>query len=71
MNDQCKKDEKVLRDIIKKHVSSVYSTNQIRLNIYYKNPKTKNYLMKNDLWSNRSELNNNYNNNNKNNNKVY
>ena len=40
-------DEKVLRDIIKTNVNCVENKKKIRMNIYYKNLKTYNTIIKN------------------------
>ena len=45
MNDQYKKDEKRLKDIIHTNVKPLNAENKIELIIYYKSMKTKGLLM--------------------------
>ena len=49
MNAQYKKDEKILKDIIKKNVKPANNTHEINIIIYYKNLKVNNLKMYNDL----------------------
>ena len=49
MNNQYLKDEKVIKDIIKTNVKPTESNEELELIIYYKNLKTKNLIMKNDM----------------------
>ena len=49
MNGQYKKDEKVIKDIIKQNVKPTNENEKIDVVIYYKNLKTKNLIMKNNM----------------------
>lgn len=49
MNQQYKKDEKVIKDIIKKNVQPISPDEEINFIIYYSNMKTKNLFMKNNI----------------------
>jgi hypothetical protein len=49
MNDQYKKDENILKDIIKQNVKPNDINDELDIIIYYKNMKTKSLIMKNDL----------------------
>jgi len=49
MNSQYKKDEKVLGDIIKRHVKTVDNDDRIQLNVYYTNKRTSSLFMKNNV----------------------
>lgn len=49
MNQQYKKDEKVLKDIIKNNVKMVNTNDELKINVYYSNLKTKHLIMKNNL----------------------
>jgi len=48
MNDQYKKDEKIMKDILKQHVNTNNENEKLELIIYYSNVKTKNLIMKNN-----------------------
>jgi len=52
MNTGYKIDERILKNMIKKNVQCTNNDDQIELRIYYKNKKTSNLLMKNNLHSN-------------------
>lgn len=47
MNSQYKTDEKVLKDILKKHTKCNKDDDRIQINIYYQNRKTRQLVMKN------------------------
>ena len=49
MNPQYKKEEKILKDIIKKNVKPADNTHEINTIIYCKNLKVNNLIMYNDL----------------------
>lgn len=49
MNDQYKKDEKVIKAIINNNVKPTTVNDELEIIIYYKNMKTKNLIMKNDI----------------------
>ena len=49
MNDQYKKDENILKDIIKQNVKPNDINDELDIIIYYKNMKTKSLIMKNNL----------------------
>lgn len=49
INEQYKKDEKIIKDIVKKNVCTINPEEVLDVVIYYKNLKTKNLIMKNDL----------------------
>lgn len=49
MSSQYKKDEKIMKDIIKRNVSTTDPNNKLKFCIYYKNLKTKNLIMKNNI----------------------
>ena len=49
MNPQSKKDEKILKDIIKKNFKPANNTHEINTIIYYKILKDNNLIMYNDL----------------------
>ena len=52
MNNQYKKDEKIMKDIIRKNVKPANENDKMELIIYYRNIKTKNLIMKNNIASN-------------------
>ena len=56
MNTAYKMDEKVLRDIIRRGVTAVEENTRIDLQIYYKNCKTSNLVIKNNLNSKKRPL---------------
>ena len=49
MNPQYKKDEKILKDIVKKNVLPANINQEINTIIYYKNLKVNNLIIYNDL----------------------
>ena len=49
MNPQYKKDEKILKDIVKKNVKPANTTQEINTIIYYKTLKVNNLIIYNDL----------------------
>ena len=49
MNPQYKKDEKILKDIVKENVKPANNTHETNTIIYYKNLKVNNIIMYNDL----------------------
>jgi len=55
MNCQYKKDEKVLRDIMKRHLKTMNNNDHLQLNVYYSNKRTSSLLMKNNI-AERKEL---------------
>ena len=56
MTDQYRKNEKIIKDIIYKHVKPVDNNDELNLIIYYKDIKTKNLVMKNNLNKNQEKL---------------
>ena len=55
MNSQYQKDEKMLKDLIRENVT-MKGNNKLKLIIYYKNRKTRDLVMKNNLGNNVREL---------------
>ena len=56
MNQAYKTDEKVLKDIICRNVKCCSDNDDLKLVIYYKNPKVSNLLMKNNPMQNQTPL---------------
>ena len=56
MNYQYKKDEKIIKDIIKKNVKRIDDIKVICIIIYYCNIRVKNLIMANDLTRNKHKL---------------
>jgi len=54
MNDQYKKDEKIMRDIIANNIKANNPNDKIQLVIYYNSSKTRNLIMRNKIQSNTS-----------------
>ena len=55
MNNQYKKDEKIMKDIIRKNVKPANENDKMELIIYYRNIKTKDLIMKNNIASNNND----------------
>jgi len=55
-NEQYKKDEKIIKEIVKKHVKPNDPNEELKVIIYYKNLKTKNLIMKNDISQNQDNM---------------
>ena len=55
MNNQYKKDEKIMKDIIRKNVKPANENDKMELIIYYRNIKTKHLIMKNNIASNNND----------------
>ena len=51
MHSNYKTDEKIIKDIIKSKMKCTRENEEVRLNIYYKNRKTRNLIMQNNLSS--------------------
>lgn len=56
MSPAYKLDERVMENIIKRNVKCINSRDKLNLIIYYKNPKTSNLIMKNNLAKDNSML---------------
>ena len=56
MNTKYKTDEKVLKNIITRNVKCQNENGEVQLIIYYKNPKVKNLLMRNNPTQERTML---------------
>ena len=55
MNNQYKKDEKIMKDIIRKNVKPANESDKMELIIHYRNIKTKDFIMKNNSASNNND----------------
>lgn len=56
MHKNYKVDEKIIKDIVAKNVKSIDPSSKVKVLIYYKNTKTSNLVMKNNLTSDSSVL---------------
>jgi len=54
MNEQYKKDEKVMRDILSKNVKTINADDKLQLIIYYDSAKTRNLIMRNKIQTDSS-----------------
>ena len=55
MNKQYKKDEKMMKDILRKNLKLANENDKMELIIYYRNVKTKDLIMKNNIASHNND----------------